>query len=72
LEATYTGGHTGFSIHDQVTVRSDQIVSTETTEDRPPSSISGWAESMGYYLQPGESAILHASDESMSDIRCVP
>jgi serine/threonine protein kinase len=80
LQILYTGGHTGSSFSDTVVVSSGTLAITQPNWqgltipgeqlDQAP-NLTEWAQAMGYYLIPGEMAILHADDESASSVDCL-
>jgi len=74
--AVYTGGHTGSSFSHSVTVAAGGLQLTSTDPMVRPngldiSNFTAWARQLGYFTQPGESAILLAGDESIMSLRCV-
>ncbi len=81
ITAQYSGGHTGTSFSETVSVSSGGLVVTQTGGSGSfavapgqaagqPLSLANWAQAVGYFIQPGESAILHAADESVTNARC--
>jgi hypothetical protein len=72
----YTGGHTGSSVTTYARVSAMQLVDTEPAggpvagASPVPTDLSAWADSLAYYLQPGESAVFHPGYEQASSARC--
>ena len=58
---TYIGGHTGASFSQTVTVSAGQLViaGQQRTYQGEPSTVSSWAQSVNYYITPGETVVLH-------------
>ncbi len=69
MTITYTGGHTGTSASEKVTVTAGNLLVTDRTlgpGEVRPNTVSAWAQSVGYYITPGETVVLH--DPIMSNI----
>ena len=66
----YIGGHTGSSFSQTVTVPTGSLVIVDQQMIYPgepkPTNVSEWAQSVGYYIAPGETVILH--EPSLSSI----
>lgn len=60
---TYIGGHTGTSFSRTVTVSAGDLVIVDQQmmyQGEPrPNSVSSWGQSVGYYITPGETVVLH-------------
>jgi hypothetical protein len=69
MAITYTGGHTGTSASQKVTVSAGNLLVTDRAlmpGEARPKTVSAWAQSVGYYITPGETVVLH--DAIMSNI----
>lgn len=81
ITAQYSGGHTGSSFSETVNVAAGGLVETQPggtgafavapgqTSGQPLSFVN-WAQTLGFFIQPHESAILHAADESVNNAHC--
>lgn len=60
---TYIGGHTGLSFSQTVRVSAGDVVIVDAQMMYPgelkPKTVSSWAQSVGYYIAPGETVVLH-------------
>ena len=83
ITAQYSGGHTGTSFSNTATVSAGGVIETQPGSSgawaTPPGEVTGqplvlstWAQALGYFIQPGEMAILHADDESVTAAQCGP
>jgi hypothetical protein len=69
MTITYAGFHTGASASGKVTVAAGSLLVTDRylmSGEVRPQTVSEWAQSVGYYITPGETVILH--DPIMSNI----
>ena len=66
----YIGGHTGTSFSQTATVSAGSLLIVDQqmmNRGEPiPKTVSAWAQSVGYYVTPGETAVLH--EPSLSSI----
>jgi hypothetical protein len=72
----YTGGHTGVSFSKAVSVMAGELVIVDQKMMAPgepkPKTVSSWAQSIGYYITPGETVVLHeASLSSILSVACI-
>jgi hypothetical protein len=72
---TYSGGHTGISFSHRVAVSAGHLLIVDpnmlASGELRPRTVSSWARSVGYYVNPGETVVLReASLSSILDIAC--
>lgn len=72
----YAGGHTGISFSKRVVTSAGNLVIVNQKAASPgeakPKTVSAWAQSVGYYVTPEETVILHAdSFSSVLSVACI-